>query len=212
MATAESDLDTEVSRWFEGKEFTTDWVSRKINRWARYMARFRQRQVQVLEVGSYEGRSAVFLLNYLPQAKLTCIDLFPQPLNTRFDRNTAEFGPERLTKITGSAIAILDQLAGEKRRFHLIYLDAGKRRDHVLAMSLIAWPLLRANGVLIWDDYDWGPSKPPEERPHDAIDYFLSLHKDQLEILWQKGQVFVKKLEPATNDPATSLAAREAER
>lgn len=210
MATASADLKEEVSRWFEGKEFTTDWVSNKVNLWVRFIKRFRNHEVQVLEVGSYEGRSAVFLLNYLPQAKLTCIDLFPPKLNGRFDRNTAEFGTQRLTKLTGSAIAILDQLANEKRKFHLIYLDAGKMRDHVLAMSLIAWPLLRTNGILIWDDYDWGPTKPSEERPHDAIDGFLSMHKDQLEILWQKGQVFVRKLDLSINGSGTNLAARDA--
>jgi len=185
----------EAQDWFRDKEFTTDWVTNKIRRWHRFLRRFRDRPVDLLEVGSFEGRSALFFLNYLPQSRLTCIDLFPGPLEARFDRNMQGFG-DRLTKIKGSAIAHLDRLAGEKRQYHFIYLDAGKKRDHVLAQALLTWPLLRPGGLLMIDDYDWGKDRPPEGRPHDAINIFLDLHKDEIEILWKDGQVILKRLVP----------------
>lgn len=193
--------------WFAGKRFSKDWVSSKIPRWVRLFNRFRANEIDVLEVGSYEGRSAIFLLNFLPLAKLTCIDLFKDPLESRFDYNLQGY-EDRLEKRKGSAYRHLDELRQSGRQFHLIYLDAGKGRDHVLAMSLITWPLLRDDGMLIWDDYQWGKDKGPEDRPHDAIDIFLDMHADQIEILWKGSQVFVKKLkrDEAGTSPAIAAA------
>jgi len=185
-------LMSEVARWFEGKDFTTDWMTRKALRWNRLLHSLRDQPADVLEVGSFEGRSAVFLLNYLPRARVTCIDFFKGVLNERFDANLAPFR-SRLTKLRGSAISHVDALARSGEMFDLIYLDAGKHRDHVLALSLLAWPLLNKRGYLIWDDYDWGLHLPPEERPRDGIDAFLKLHEGEYKVLWNKGQVFVQR-------------------
>jgi predicted O-methyltransferase YrrM len=178
--------------WFEGKEFSTDWFTRKIPRWERVLRRFARRRTTVLEVGSYEGRSAVFLLNYLPLSKLVCIDLFRGLFEKRFDQNLAAF-EDRVTKIKGSAIQELDILRRANRKFSVIYIDAGKQRDHVLAMSLVAWPLLAPGGVMIWDDFEWGRNRPPSERPHDGIELFLDLHKEDMQLLFKAAQVAVRK-------------------
>lgn len=196
-------LLAEVGQWNEGKEFTTDWMTKKVPRWHRFLNSMRDKPVDVLEVGSFEGRSAVFLMNYLPLSQLTCIDFFKGPLNARFDANLAQFG-SRLTKLKGSAISHIDALAQNEARFDLIYLDAGKQRDHVLALSLLAWPLLKKRGILIWDDYDWGLDKPVDQRPHDGIDVFLGMHEGEYKPLWKQGQVFIQKIGSSTPHPGSS--------
>lgn len=185
-------LMADVEQWFHGKEFTADWVTRKVLRWHRFLHALRGKPVDVLEIGAFEGRNAVFLLNYLPLAHLTCIDYFKGALDARFDANLAPLGA-RLTKLKGSAISHLDALAGQGAKFDLIYLDAGKQRDHVLAASLVAWPLLKPQGYFIWDDYDWGLDRPVDQRPHDGIDVFLKLHEADYKLLWNRGQVFVRR-------------------
>lgn len=194
----------EVASWFEGKELTTDWMTRKASRWHRFLQARRNEPLNVLEVGSFEGRSALFLLNYLPQARLTCIDFFKGALDRRFDANLAPFG-DRLTKLKGSAIAYVDILIRNGQQFDLIYLDAGKQRDHVLALSLLSWSLLKTDGILIWDDYDWGLDRPVEQRPHDGIDVFLKLHEGDYEMLWNQGQVFVRRTSPPAAPAGNSL-------
>lgn len=196
-------LMLEVGEWYRGKEFTTDWMSKKVPRWHRFLQSMRDKPVDILEVGSFEGRSAVFLLNYLPLSQLTCIDFFKGPLEPRFDANLAEFG-SRLTKLKGSAISHIDVLAQGEAKFDLIYLDAGKQRDHVLALSLLAWPLLKKRGILIWDDYDWGLDKPVDQRPHDGIDIFLNIHEGEYKPLWKQGQVFIQKTAASTPLPGSS--------
>ncbi|MDI6025689.1 class I SAM-dependent methyltransferase [Corticibacterium sp. UT-5YL-CI-8] len=193
----------EVEVWFRDKEFTTDWMSKKVPRWHRFLQSLREKPVDVLEVGSFEGRSAVFLLNYLPLAQVTCIDFFKGVLEARFDANVAPFG-SRLTKLKGSAISHIDALVQDGAKFDLIYLDAGKHRDHVLALSLLSWPLLKRRGILIWDDYDWGLDRPAAERPHDGIDIFLKIHEGEYKMMWQQGQVFVQKTGLPTPPPGAS--------
>lgn len=193
----------EVASWFEGKTFTADWVTRKALRWHRFLRGLRKESANVLEIGSFEGRSALFLLNYLPRARITCVDFFKGELDARFDANLAPFA-SRLTKLKGSAAGHLDALGQAQARYDLIYLDAGKRRDDALALSLLAWPLLKANGIFIWDDYDWGMDRPPAERPHDGIATFLKLHEGDFTVLWEKGQVFVRRLSADDAGPGHS--------
>ena len=62
-------------------------------------------------------------------------------LEPRFDSNVAEFGT-RIRKIKGRAgLPNWKKIQQNREKFKFIYLDAGKKmRDHVLAMSLMAWP------------------------------------------------------------------------
>lgn len=194
----------EVESWFRGKDFTTDWMTRKAPRWNKFLQPLRDKAVNVLEVGSFEGRSAVFILNYLPLARLTCIDYFKGDLDWRFDANLAPF-QSRLTKLKGSATVHVDELVRSRKEFDLIYLDAGKQRDWVLALSLLIWPLLKKDGILIWDDYEWGLDRPPEQRPHDGIDAFLKIHEGDYELLWNRWQVFIRRTAEATPPAGNSL-------
>ena len=43
------------------------------------------------------------------------------------------------------------------------------------------------------DDYQWGINPPKNERPREAIDFFLSLYKDDYEVILSNWQVAVIK-------------------
>ena len=50
--------------------FSVDWFSNNIPTWNRYLKRFKGKEVNAMEVGSYEGMSALWLLdNILTHAK-----------------------------------------------------------------------------------------------------------------------------------------------
>ena len=71
-----SPTQDEIASWFDGKSFSTDWTSWHFPNWAKLLRPYRGRAVSVLEIGSWEGRSALFFLNFMPKAKLTCVDTF----------------------------------------------------------------------------------------------------------------------------------------
>lgn len=190
--------------WYTDKVFSTDWSSHSFANWVPQLARFKDVPAAVLEIGSWEGRSAIFFLNFLPQCRLTCIDTFAggdehrdhealPSIEARFDTNLASFG-SRVEKIKQRSIPALDLLAQRGRTFDVIYVDGSHRRDDVLVDSVLSWGLLRDSGILIWDDYLWGvPDLPVGARPQTAIDAFLALHAGEYELTHKGAQLIVEK-------------------
>ncbi len=62
----------------DGFSYTQDYISDYISLWEEHLAPFKGKTgVAALEVGSYEGRSAVWLLENIltaPDALITCVD------------------------------------------------------------------------------------------------------------------------------------------
>ena len=194
--------DAELASWFEGKEFTTDWIGRKAQAWFDVFAPLRYRSIDILEVGAFEGRSAVLFLNYFPSSTLTTIDSFQsssagqseywQQIEQRCDSNLAGFG-DRATKVRDHASNALVELAQAGRQFEIVYLDAGKQREWVFALSSLAWPLIQVGGFVIWDDFTWGPDRPSEEKPRDAIRLFTGAFAKCLSIEHSGSQLIARK-------------------
>lgn len=194
----------DADRWFAGKTFSSDWSSRYLAVWAEHLAGWRDRDCRILEIGSWEGRSAVIFLSLLPRARITCIDPFTgsvehhgyealATLEQRFDANLSEFG-DRVEKIASRSLPALDRLVQEGRRYDVIYVDGSHTRDDVLMDSVLSWQLLEDGGVLIWDDYLWGVADLPErDRPQPAVDAFLAMHPGEHVVLHRDLQVLVRK-------------------
>jgi predicted O-methyltransferase YrrM len=152
--------------------------------------------VKMLEIGSFEGRSAIwFLENILTGAdsSLTCVDRFRPPYGDVFDRNLAASGrSSQAVKLVGSSNLVLPSLADAS--FDAVYIDGGHREREVWDDALEAWRLTRPGAVMIFDDYDWEPGLPLEDRPKRAIDRFLLRHAGKYRILHHGYQVILQKL------------------
>ena len=169
--------------------FTTDWMSGRVEDWRRYLGKFAgQAGVKMLEIGSYEGRSAVwFLENILthPTSRLVCVDVFYDPRRElRFDHNIKLSGAAaKVDKRRGKSETILHRL--EKTLFDLIYVDGCHEAPAVMLDAMLSWELLKPGGILIFDDYEWEPTRPPEDRPQLAIDLFLRSQSGRYDLLDQ---------------------------
>jgi len=172
--------------------FTADWFSRQIPMWESTLAALRGQPISILEIGSYEGRSATFLLGYLPESHITCIDIFAGDYEAKFDANMASF-QGRLRKIKNRSALALDMLMTEGRQFDLIYIDGSHERQDTFTDSVMAWPLLSIGGILIWDDWRWNLDGPSEHRPQHAIDLFCVAFSPCLKELHRDYQVMVRK-------------------
>jgi predicted O-methyltransferase YrrM len=194
--------------WFRHKEFTTNWASAHFAVWHRVLSPLRDEPLRIVEIGSWEGRSAVFFLNFFKQAKIVCIDTFGGSIEepgfkqltnelsgaeARFDRNLAQFAG-RVEKIKSQSHSALRRLADEGRQFDLAYIDGSHKRDDVSADSLGVWRLLAPGGIVIWDDYTWEINLAPEQRPQPAIDQFLMDHQGNYRLLAKTEQVLIERL------------------
>ena len=179
--------------WFRGKEFTSNWTADHLTVWRRVLWPLRGARLRILEIGSWEGRSAVFFLNFFSDSTITCVDTFDIPqVENRFDQNLAPF-KGRVEKLKCMSKEGLGSLAKQERCYDLAYIDGSHMRDDVMADSIAAWPLLQRGGVIIWDDYEWRPELPPDQRPQPAIDAFLSAHEHQYRLLASGRQIIVEK-------------------
>ena len=194
-------------KWFEGKEFSTDWTTGNYPFWCGALQDLRNQPVELLEIGSWEGRSAVFLLNYLTKANITCVDTFagckenlatPSDveqlpfIEQRFERNLAQFG-SRTTKAKGPSLEILGRLASTGKKFDVIYVDGSHERDMAMGDSILSWQMLNNGGYLIWDDYGGGHEYPDADHVKSAIDVFLKWHRGEFDLIHKGYQVIIRR-------------------
>ena len=150
----------------------------------------------MLEIGSFEGGSAVwFLCNILshPTARLVCIDPFFDPRREiRFEHNVLLTGArDKVCKLRGVSELIAPGL--ETESFDLIYVDGAHRAPNVMLDAMVSWELLRPGGVLVFDDYEWKPRRPAGHRPQLAIELFLKSHAGKYCLVHKGYQVAVRK-------------------
>jgi len=169
--------------------FTFDWVAPHAEALERDLARFRNAPgVRALEIGCFEGQSACWYLDNIlthPTSRLVCVDPFAIPMGSvlvryferLFDYNIAASGSgDRVTKLVGRSQDVLPVLP--QSQFDFIYVDGSHKVGDVLQDAVLTWPLLRAGGLMIFDDYDLCDDAAPgllARAPGRAIDAFAAL-------------------------------------
>ena len=176
---------------------TQDWFSHNIEHWSTLFPLVQSKCPRVLEIGSWEGRSAVFLLNNLvgESGEIVCID--------HFDLLQSEAGRQRFEKINHNLsqtkkkwrvlgqfsvpalMALLqEEMLSSNPGFDWIYVDGSHRADDTMLDGELVWRLARNGAIVIFDDYHW--DKEPENsihHPKRGIDAFLLLHAGEYERL-----------------------------
>lgn len=142
--------------------YSKDWFQAHIPNWERWLGEFRDRPgLRFLEIGSFEGRSTVWLLQNIltqPDSRIECIDLFaPDPkqgdYHPRFRANVAPWADKVLERKGPSA----EQLPLADGPYDMVYVDGWHTAFGALADGVMAWPKLKVGGVMIFDDYLWMP-------------------------------------------------------
>ena len=173
--------------------FKQDWFTHNVPYWMEAFDRsgLRSRAIKALEIGSFEGLSACFILKQLPQATLTCVDAWAGSneyaeidcfsiVEEAFDRNTAPWRSQ-VTKYKGLSLSYFATL--EKETFDFIYIDGSHHGDDVIADAICAFTHLKVGGVMIFDDYLWRRYPRLNENPAAAINAFLHLITGRYQIL-----------------------------
>ena len=178
-------------------KFTQDFFSPAIPVWEKYiLPRFADRPCNALEIGSYEGRSAVWLLENVlthPSSRITCVDIWicdthngrNNNYGATFDLNMSEVAADKLTKLSGRSASVLRLL---KDSFDLVYIDGDHHATSVLSDAVLCWPLLNQRGVMIFDDYSH-----PEFDVKIGVDAFLTIWARELDVLHRGAQVIVQR-------------------
>lgn len=203
----------------DGFEFTNDWFKPAQRREWIQLFDFTKAS-RILEVGSYEGASACFLIEHLGgrgPIELHCVDTWEGgvehkkvqtpmgEVEARFDRNVARAiaaaaHPVRFFKHKGASMLWMSRLiaGGLSGQFEFIYVDGSHQAPDVLADAVLAFELLKVGGVMVFDDYLWAEIMPygldPLRCPKPAVDAFVNLNFRRCRLLQAPlYQAYIKK-------------------
>lgn len=196
--------------------FTNGWFANSQKIWERILPQYDVRRV--VEIGSYEGRSACFLIETLAAKhplELHCIDTWAGgvehsgddmgAVEARFHGNVAQARAQAAhavdlhvdKSLSHPALARL-VAAGRSGSFDLVYVDGSHQAPDVLADAVLAFMLLRKGGLMIFDDYLWSEHLPggrdPLRMPKPAIDAFVNVNLRKLTVIGAPlYQLYVRK-------------------
>ena len=158
---------------------------------------------KILEIGSYEGRSAIFFLKTFPLSKIFCIDTWRGSdehsdynfniIEQNFDKNTYVYqNNKRLKKVKDTSNNFFKK---NSENFDLIYVDGDHASEQVSLDINNSWKILNKGGYLILDDYLWWYYKELDKNPSSPINNFITNNLSEISFLkiWQ--QVIIKKID-----------------
>lgn len=193
----------------DGFWYTKDWLEWRPSDWTLHLGHlFGQPDLRFLEVGCFEGRATVWLLQNLlthSTSRIDCLDIFdgnyewsPDNYEARFDHNVVHCGAfEKVRKLRGRSQEILRGLP--LSYYDCIYIDGSHEAVDVLQDAVLSFLLLKDRGILIFDDYEWEMKKEALLMPRLAIDAFLLVYETKYELLQKAYQVILRKISSATN-------------
>lgn len=148
----------------QAPQFSENWFEHNIPHWERWLAHLRDKPgLRTLEIGSFEGRSTLWLCENVLTAedsRIDCLDLFAaDPVYgdylARFRANTAAHA-HKIREFPGYSFDGLRKVEGE---YDIVYIDGWHSAFGALADGVMSWPRLKVGGVMIFDDYLWVPPK-----------------------------------------------------
>lgn len=193
-------------------QFSHDWFSHNIPVWEQLIQHLpgKPGERYFLEIGSFEGRSMVWIAeNMMGEGDyLDCVDTWKGGeehsaedmalVESRFDYNLEQTGVSNIEKLKETSVeALAGHLRGGDRgwKMDFIYIDGSHIAKDVLTDACMAWQLLKPQGLMVFDDYQWGSARDILHRPKLAIDAFCNIFAEEAEIIHVGYQLVVRKKE-----------------
>lgn len=196
-------------------KFTKDWFNWAPEVWQQLIPHLPERTEtgrNFLEIGSFEGRSAVWIAENMMQEgdTLTCIDTWEggeehseEDMDSVYRRFTHNMQLLQTKQPLGLSVRMgtsTQELAfwlvndlKDSLHFDFIYIDGSHVAKDVLTDACMAWPLLKPKGMMVFDDYMWGNPRDILHRPKPAIDAFCNIFAEEAEIVHVGYQLVVRK-------------------
>lgn len=190
--------------------FTTDWFTLKLPTWLRA---FHKKQItsstplNCLEIGSWQGMSALFTLMHFNNASITCVDTWEgsdenkskkasesnilSDVERMFDSNTNQY-KSRICKYRGTSYQFFNDHF-ENSIYDLVYIDGSHHSDDVIVDAFKAFEMLKVGGLMIFDDYFWRYYPKHIDNPSGAINAFIRAKRHQLKVICFDYQLVIEK-------------------
>ena len=181
------------------QKFNTQWFNPMMPIWERHVIPNLPKTdgLNWLEIGSHEGQSACWTLDNVLKHdtdRIVCVDLWrSKKTSGLFDQNTSQYG-KKLLKIKHDCLFVLMDAINSGEKYDGIYIDADHQAKSVVLFGLLAFKLLKLNGIMIFDDYRWQQPDTEKLSPGIGVDCFLTVAQKEIKVLYKDKQAIVQKI------------------
>ena len=192
-------LDKNVYSNFKSIDISKKWFTNNLYFIKKNLSAYNVNNL--LEIGSYEGRSALFFAYLFKNIHISCVDTWSgsdehkntnfKLIEDNFDENIKFLKDNQLlTKFKMTSDNFFNQNAA---KFDFVYVDGDHSKDQVLKDLNNSWSALKSNGFLLVDDYMWWYYKNLENNPASSVNIFINNNIDQISklVIWH--QVLIQK-------------------
>ena len=183
-----------------------DAFSANINTWDRYLLKFnlKNKNINYLEIGSFEGRSSVFILERLESATCTFVDPFDP-----YDEMFSSTGQDDFEQVYINFLQNIKKFEGRykvfrkksnaffstnKQYFDFIYIDGSHFGEDVYKDACNSFEFLNKDGYIIFDDIFFNHFDSMEENVLGGVVKFLIEKKNNIRIKYLSNQLVVRKI------------------
>jgi predicted O-methyltransferase YrrM len=172
--------------------FSRNWVHKKTKLWSKLLKQFvGKEKVRYLEIGVFEGRSAIWMMNNIftaDSARGIGVDPYifgSSDLMAKRDiiKETAKANLEPLGNkfqlLVCDSLTYLLHAYGHNDEFDVIYVDGNHNCMDAYVDMTIGFQILKEGGVMIVDDYGLNLNifgRTPYDSPKPAFDRFVTEH------------------------------------
>jgi hypothetical protein len=184
-----------------------DVFSSNIPVWENIVSQFNS--INYLEIGSFEGRSTVFISEQKNMKSVMAVDTFKG--SDEYDKDgmakhnhisfdvVYENFKMNLKLVNKKDINFLKDTSdnfftNNKSQFNLIYIDGSHHYDNVKKDFINAYSCIEKNGIMIFDDFLWFYYEDFKKNPICAIIECYKMYKDNLELIFLNHQIIFRKL------------------
>tara|TARA_Y100000590_G_C15730227_1_gene1016686 strand:+ start:873 stop:1691 length:819 start_codon:yes stop_codon:yes gene_type:complete len=199
-------------------KFSRNWFTKNIPIWKYIFDKNSDLKFnKILEIGSYEGMSAFFLLKNFPNTKIDCVDIFEGSSEYKSDNftnveNNLNYNLKsfegRYTFFKMNSDNFFNKEINKNDFYDMIYIDGSHYADQVYKDAVNSFKILNINGMIIFDDFlrnkldnikvtsrmqKYG-YESEKKNVIGGILKFIKNYNNKIKILFVGYQVFLKKI------------------
>jgi len=189
--------------FIESKSFSQKWFLNNFEIFHYYLPKNLNENFSYLEIGSYEGLSALNILFNYKNSKVTAIDLWQksninsESLNVNFneveDRFNKNLEGYKYTKIKNDSVIALREILKNNIFFDVIYIDGSHNGEDILSDAIESYKLLNSEGIIFFDDVV-NANKNISIQSYVGFEKFCEIYKKNIKVIYLKNIAVVKKV------------------
>ena len=133
-------------------------------------------------------------------SKLTCVDPWNgnvaheafdfSDVEAAFDQQLEPFKDQLIKQKAYSDEWLMKN---RSKQYDFIYIDGDHMPQAFMSDAILSWELLKPGGIMAIDDYEWQHPRGAKYNPKEAINLFISMYSEHIEVIEKGWQIWIRK-------------------